>query len=237
MALPEFLQDAVADRLGLAQSIAYSMWRKTSGANIPLEELQSQAYLGLVIAANNYEPYCKKNNFDAEDLSYFSYYASLRIRGEIVEYLRSLDWATRTTRARAQMLKAISEVQTENLSDEELADKSGLSVKQVRKALTAADNGHHPMSLEMLEKVSESSLSLRVQAPEALRFERELITSAMEFFEDLENEVLLILALHYYINLDLHEVASILGKTDVNVSKLHSTAILNLHEHVSELAL
>ena len=58
MSLPEYLQDAVADRLGLAQSIAYSMWRKTSGANIPLDELQSQAYLGLVIAANNYEPYC-----------------------------------------------------------------------------------------------------------------------------------------------------------------------------------
>ena len=237
MSLPEYLQDAVADRLGLAQSIAYSMWRKTSGANSPLDELQSQAYLGLVIAANNYEPYCERNKFDPRDLSYFSYYASLRIRGEIVEYLRSLDWATRTTRARAQMLQAISEVEAENLSDEELADRSGLSVKQVRKALTAADNGHHPMSLEMLEKVSESSLSLRVQAPEALRFEQELISSAMEFFEDLDQDILLILSLHYYINLDLHEIATLLGKTDVSVSKLHSTAILNLHEHLSVLAL
>jgi len=166
--LPAYLEEAIADRLDIAESLAYTMWRKTQGSNVSLDDLKGQAYLGLVLAANLWLPHCARNDYDPNDLSYFSVYARHRIYGELVEHLRSLDWATRTTRARAKMLKAISEA--EELTEEEMAERSGLSLKQVRRVLTVADNGHHTMSPDMLAAASEASHSLRTQEQEGTSF-------------------------------------------------------------------
>ena len=206
--LPAYLEEAIADRLDIAESLAYTMWRKTQGSNVPLDDLKGQAYLGLVLAANLWLPHCERNGYDPNDLSFFSVYARHRIYGELVEHLRSLDWATRTTRARAKMLRAISEA--EELTEEEMAERSGLSLKQVRRVLTVADNGHHTMSPDML-------------------------AAASDFIETLPEETVTIISLHYYMGHDLHIIAKMLGLTEVKVSKIHSTALLRLHSNLKTL--
>jgi len=231
--LPAYLEEAIADRLDIAESLAYTMWRKTQGSNVPLDDLKGQAYLGLVLAANLWLPHCERNGYDPNDLSFFSVYARHRIYGELVEHLRSLDWATRTTRARAKMLRAISEA--EELTEEEMAERSGLSLKQVRRVLTVADNGHHTMSPDMLAAASEVSHSLRTQAPEGSRFEREVLDLASDFIETLPEETVTIISLHYYMGHDLHIIAKMLGLTEVKVSKIHSTALLRLHSNLKTL--
>ncbi len=231
--LPAYLEEAIADRLDIAESLAYTMWRKTQGSNVPLDDLKGQAYLGLVLAANLWLPHCERNGYDPNDLSFFSVYARHRIYGELVEHLRSLDWATRTTRARAKMLRAISEA--EELTEEEMAERSGLSLKQVRRVLTVADNGHHTMSPDMLAAASEASHSLRTQAPEGSRFEREVLELASDFIETLPEETVTIISLHYYMVHDLHFIAKMLGLTVVKVSKIHSTALLRLHSNFKTL--
>lgn len=75
----------VLNHISLAKKIAYSKKKKLS--HISLEELTSAAYLGLVEAANNYDPI--KNDC-------FSAFAVWRIIGAVRDYLRELAWGSRS---------------------------------------------------------------------------------------------------------------------------------------------
>lgn len=83
----------VLNHISLAKKIAYSKKKKLS--HISLDELNSAAYLGLVEAANNYNP--EKNDC-------FSAFAIWRIIGAVRDYLRELSWGSRSNPLKQKVL-------------------------------------------------------------------------------------------------------------------------------------
>src|ERR1044071_2027866 len=114
------------------------------------EDFAHQGLIGLIDAIDNFDP----------DLSSrFSTYASFRIRGKILDYLRDADWMSRTTRKRThQIQKTITTLWSENPrepTEEEIAVRLGLTVEEVRQGLE--DSNRELVSLDALMESNETS--------------------------------------------------------------------------------
>src|SRR5512146_3100425 len=105
------------------------------------EDLVSQGLLGLIEAIDRFDP-----NFGTQ----FSTYATVRVRGKVLDYLRALDWLSRTARHRARSVQtAITtfwETNQREPTDEELASQLELGVDQVQQALV--DSSRVMLSLD-----------------------------------------------------------------------------------------
>ena len=92
------------------------------GYNVEYDDLVSYGVFGLIDAIDKYD-LNKQNKFET--------YASLRIRGEILDQIRKMDWIPRTVRQRQKQIdSAIREIESltgRNASDEEIAEKIGIS--------------------------------------------------------------------------------------------------------------
>ena len=193
------------------------------------EDLAHQGLMGLIDAVDNFDP-----EFSAR----FSTYASLRIRGKILDYLRTSDWMPRTARKRAHLIqKTITALWSENLrepTDEEIAVRLGLTVEDVRQGL--ADSNRVLVSLDaMLESNENSKGSVydylqdenQVDPSEGLEKES-LIQEMTDALQDLSERERLILSLYYNDELTFKEIGKVLDITESRVCQLHARAILNL---------
>ena len=108
----------VLGRLGISQELGNDY-----------EDLVNQGLLGLIESVDRYDP-----SFNAQ----FSTYATFRIRGKILDYLRSLDWLSRTARHRTRDIRQAIAVLTERNqrppTDNELAEHLGLDIAKVQQA-------------------------------------------------------------------------------------------------------
>src|SRR5574342_20757 len=107
------------------------------------EDLAHQGLIGLIEAVDHFDP-----KFNAQ----FSTYASLRIRGKILDYLRASDWMPRAARKRTRLIQnTITTLWTENLrepTEEEIATRIGTTVEDVQQGL--ADSNRVLVSLDTM---------------------------------------------------------------------------------------
>ena len=192
------------------------------------EDLAHQGLIGLIEAVDHFDP----------DISArFSTYASLRIRGKILDYLRTSDWMPRTARKRTHLIqKTITTLWAENLrepTEEELATRIGTTVEDVQQGL--ADSNRVLISLDTMmdDRKAEDSLHdyLRDedQADPAEVLEKEsLIQEMADALQNLSEREKLILSLYYNDELTFKEIGNVLDVTESRVCQLHARAILNL---------
>ena len=208
----------VLGRLGLSQSL---------GADY--EDAASQGLLGLIEAVDRY------------DLSYgtqFSTYATLRIRGKVIDHLRSLDWLSRGARKRARKVQdGISQL-WESLqrmpSDEELASHLNMEVPKVQQALM--DSSRQIVSLDaLLPTPGEEEASFHeVLAdeeqidPAAAMEESELLSRLGGVIGDLPKREQLILSLYYIDELTFKEIGAVLEISELRVCQLHGRIVLKI---------
>src|SRR6202034_3675307 len=93
---------------------------------LEMDELESLALSGLAAAAARWPGYCAQNDHDPTAYQFFRAYCLRRMRGSMLDYLRSQDWVTRSARTRAKALRAAG--QDRGLSDAELARASSMSL-------------------------------------------------------------------------------------------------------------
>lgn len=209
----------ITEYLGLAQSIAQQVWRTAPHA-LQLDELTGIAHLALVECANRWVPYCLRNNFDPAALQYFKPYVARRVYGALIDANRSADWATRSLRTRAKALQEAG--QDKGASEHELAQRSGMTVKEVRQTIHGMSQ--RPVSLEgeELEPVSGGGV-------ESEAFTSDVLGSMVGAIRDLEPELQIVLTLHYYKGLQLQEVARTMGISESRASQMHARAVLAVH--------
>lgn len=221
-----FIRNAVEERVGLARRVASSFWKK-SGTPIPLEDLTAAALYGLVQAGHRYDAYCEERGFDSNDLSYFSVYSRKRIHGEIVEYLRSLDWVSRGTRATYKRLAALASEEDYALSDAELAERSGLKVTQVRQAKAAHEAS--PVALDSCTDADIPTLEMSGEGPYLAAFQ--------EAYATLNADERLFLAYRFYLNKKLRDIALLMDRADTEIADLAQSSLLTVRAAlVSRLA-
>lgn len=209
----------ITQYLGLTQSIAQQVWRTAPHA-LELDELIGIAYLGLVSAANRWEKYCAERNFDPEALEFFKPYVNRRVYGALIDAIRSADWATRSLRTRAKALQEAG--QDKGVPERELAERSGLSVKEVRATI-------HGMSLRPVSLEAEELDPAGGSGVEADAFATDLLETMVGTIRDLEIEQQVVLTLHYFKGLQLQEVARTMGISESRASQLHAKAVLAVH--------
>ncbi|MDE6914216.1 MAG: FliA/WhiG family RNA polymerase sigma factor [Lachnospiraceae bacterium] len=194
------------------------------GYNVEYEDLVSYGIFGLIDAIDK---------FDTGKEVKFETYASLRIRGAILDQIRKMDWIPRTIRQRQKQIDtAIKELEQKNgkpATDAELAAYIGISEDEFLdwQNQVKADN---MISLnEYLEQgndiASDKGMSSGFDTPEGVIERSELknmLEQALELLTEKEKKVIL---LYYYEELTLKEISRVLEVSESRVSQLHTKAL------------
>lgn len=194
------------------------------GYNVEYEDLVSYGVFGLIDAIDK---------FDTGKEVKFETYASLRIRGAILDQIRKMDWIPRTIRQRQKQIDtAIKELEQKNgkpATDAELAAYIGISEDEFLdwQNQVKADN---VISLnEYLEQgndiSSDKGMSSGFDTPEGVieRSElKDMLEQALELLTEKEKKVIL---LYYYEELTLKEISRVLEVSESRVSQLHTKAL------------
>jgi RNA polymerase sigma factor for flagellar operon FliA len=224
------------ERLVVAYSplVKYVAGRMASGLPAHVEEadLISYGLVGLISAIER---------FELEREIKFETYAITRIKGAIIDELRSLDWVPRSVRARARQIERANAKLEGKLqrppSDEEMAAELELTLQEFHDALLQISNSTIA-ALDELWTVSDASgdqVSLLdtladpdAPDPAALMDQTEMKDRVADAIARLPEREKLVVALYYYENLTLREIGEVLGVTESRISQLHTKAVLRL---------
>jgi RNA polymerase sigma factor FliA len=214
--------------------VKYVAGRMSSGlpAHVEESELISYGLLGLINAIERFEP---------EREIKFETYAITRIKGAIIDELRSMDWVPRSVRARAREIEKVHAKLEHRLhrtpTDEEMARELGISPDDFQESLVKISNST-VVALDELWSVSDASgdqVSLLdtlhdpdAPDPQQLLAQSELKDRLADAISALPEREKLVIALYYYENLTLREIGEVLGVTESRISQLHTKAVLRL---------
>jgi len=201
---------------------------------LDLEDLVSAGIMGLIKAVEHFDP---------SRGAPFESYASTRIRGAILDHIRSLDVISRKARQRAREIeKTMASLQSELgrlPTDDELAEQMGLDLETYCKSL--AQSAPAVASLDWLvsrEDSEESNLlSTLVDTespdPVSVAERRGLLDALAEAISNLDERDRLILALYYKEELTMKEISQVMGVSESRVCQLHARALLRLRAQLS----
>ena len=224
------------ERLVVAYSPMVKFVAGRLGAGLPSHvddaDLISYGLMGLIGSIERFEP---------ERGIKFETFAMTRIRGAIIDELRSLDWVPRSVRSRAREIEAAQAKLEHELqrapSEAELAAKLGVSEDELQTSLLEIANSS-VYALDELWTVSDSSgdqVSLldtisdpRAEDPQESLASSEIKDRLTEAIASLPEREQLVVALYYYENLTLREIGEVLGVTESRVSQLHTKAVMRL---------
>jgi RNA polymerase sigma factor for flagellar operon FliA len=224
------------ERLVVAYSplVKYVAGRMGSGLPAHVEEADLISYgLGGLITAIQ--------RFDLSREIKFETYAITRIRGAIIDELRTLDWVPRSVRARAREFERVNMKLEAKLqrapTDDEMASQLGISVQDFQDALVQISNSTI-VALDELWHVSDASgdsVSLLDTIPDTNAPDPQMLIDQSELRDRIADAIAalperekLVVALYYYENLTLREIGEVLGVTESRVSQLHTKAVLRL---------
>lgn len=233
------------DRLILhyAPLVKYVAGRVRSGLpnNVESADLVSYGMFGLIDAIDK---------FDLSRQIKFETYAINRIRGAIIDELRSLDWVPRSVRSKAKDLeRAHAELEVELKrapSERELAAKMGITKAELAKLMSRV-SFTNVVALDDLtrggsDRGDKMTLGDLLEDPRAPDPEAEFETEEMkillaEQITELPEREKVVLTLYYYERLTLAEIGSVLGVTESRVSQIHSKSLLDLRSRLQQIGL
>jgi RNA polymerase sigma factor for flagellar operon FliA len=207
----------------------------TLPSHIDAADLYGVGITGLIAAVRRFDP---------DQGSTFASYAATRIRGAILDELRRMDWCPRRTRARARKLKEAINGLEQRLgraaSEAEICEELGLGPREYAKWLeesrpvtfiaidqTAEGEDSDGASLhELLADQSDETGREKMEKKELLQ----LMTQRIAELPDIPRKIL---AMYYFENMRLAEIAQVFGLTESRICQIHSQTILGLRAYIS----
>lgn len=199
--------------------------------HVSVEDLMSAGVIGLMDALNKFNP---------EKKVQFKTYAEFRIKGAMLDELRSLDWVSRSVRQKAaQLEKAFHTLEKKRgraVEDEEVAQELGLSLDHYY-SLVNEVNGVFLLDIENLRnkipKLPEEDLinlliDEKEKQPLHLLGLDELKRVLAQAIDELSPKEKTVISLYYYEELTLKEIGEVLGFTESRICQIHAKAILKL---------
>lgn len=196
------------------------------GYNVEYDDLVSYGVFGLIDAIDKFD-YKKEIKFET--------YASLRIRGAILDQIRKMDWIPRTIRQKQkkidQVMKDVEAATGRAATDEEIAKGLGISDDeylewQSQMKVTGVVSLNEYLEQGGPEIQNERGMtSSTFDAPEEVVCQEELKIKLKEALEVLTEKERKVVLLYYYEDLTLKEISNILEVSESRVSQLHTKAL------------
>ncbi|HEY3210427.1 MAG TPA: RNA polymerase sigma factor WhiG [Actinomycetota bacterium] len=223
-----------------APLVKYVASRVATGlpANVEQADLVSYGIFGLIDALEK---------FDRSREIKFETYAIPRIRGAIIDELRSLDWVPRSVRFKAREVeKAYTELEAKLKhapSDAEVAEHLGVSLPELHEIVTqisfvtvtaleevvstGADRGESLSLLDTLADMAAIDPSSGIEGNET----RAMLSAAINSLSEREK---IVITLYYFEGLTLAEIGEVLGVTESRVCQIHTKAVGLLRNNLKE---
>ena len=202
------------------------------GYTVEYDDLVGYGIFGLIDAIDKYDM-AKNVKFET--------YASLRIRGSILDHIRKLDWVPRTLRQKQKKMDAVSSKLEEELgrpaSDQEIADELGLSLDEYEGWKSEAELSSLISLDDYLEQGNEGRLDAfgsRFVGPEAAVEQEEMKKMLTEALMTLTEKEQRVVTLYYYEDLTLKEISEVLEVSESRVSQLHTKALKKIKDRLGD---
>lgn len=209
-------------------------------SHIDLDDLHNTGVIGLMDAIEKYDP--EKN-------CKFKTYAEFRIKGAILDQLRSLDWVPRSVRQKSRKLeRAYGEVEQRlgrTASEDEVADSLGIQIDKFHELLnqvrgislvnleeirgTNPDGDRTGTFSDIVEDVHSENPFASLKVSES----KQVISDTISTLPEKER---LVISLYYYEDLNMKEIGAILGITESRVCQIHTKSVLRLRAKLKGLA-
>ena len=180
--------------------------------SVDQDDLVSDGVLGLMDAIERFDP--------SRGLS-FQTFAVPRIRGAIIDGLRSMDFVPRSVRDKVRIVQQATVALEERLGripeDEEIAREVGVPVQQVRDLTKQASSNH--ANLDDFELADE----LASAADDSVE-RGDVSASLRRVIAELNERDQVVIALYYFEGLTLADIGKVLGVTESRISQVHSRA-------------
>jgi RNA polymerase sigma factor FliA len=205
--------------------------------HVPIEDLYSAGVVGLLDAFSKFDP--------AKQVQFRSY-AQFRIRGAILDNLRTLDWSPRELRRKGRAIEQAIQTLTAQYGraphDLEIAAQLHIDLaayQQLLGELKGLEIG--TLHSERSEDSGEEELVYLPNRPEddpLFRFlHTELRERLTEAISDLPERERLVMTLYYYEETTMKEIGLILGVVESRISQIHASAVLHLRARLADFAM
>jgi RNA polymerase sigma factor for flagellar operon FliA len=203
------------------------------GKNVEFEDLVSYGIFGLIDAIDK---------FDLDKDVKFETYASLRIRGSILDQIRKMDWIPRTVRQKQKRIdeavKAVEMRTGKTASDEDIAQELGVSEdelvdwqSQLKVTNVVSLNEYVEQGSEPVMDAHSNSHFIQPEDMLAKQELKEMLEDSLELLTEKERKVIL---MYYYEELTLKEISRVLDVSESRVSQLHTKAIIKMRKRMGD---
>ncbi|MBC3805003.1 FliA/WhiG family RNA polymerase sigma factor [Acetobacterium fimetarium] len=223
----EIRNEIVLQYTGLVKKIVFRF--KGSYNNFgQMDDMVNQGMIALIDAVEKFEP-AMGNKFET--------FATLKIRGAIIDFMRKQDWVPRSQRSLSKVLEeTFGELYVElerEPTNQEITERMGISEANLQKIL---QQRHNSIVLSYEEAINEKMMEVSPliteersdDSPEATILFDELKSKLAEAIDQLKEKERLVVSLYYYENLKLKEIAEVIGVTESRVSQIHSQAMIKM---------
>jgi RNA polymerase sigma factor FliA len=206
--------------------------------HIEVDDLMSVGVLGLIDAIDKY---------DSSRGAKFKTYAEFRVRGAILDELRSMDWVPRSVRQKASAMDGVIQKLQNKLGrppeDEEIAESMGINLDELFTMLNetkskpilsledlgiAKESGEQQSLLDCLAGKGDADPQTQLRLNEL----KGIIAKAIDTLPEKER---LMISLYYYEELTMKEIGEVLGVTESRVSQIHSKAVFRLRNKLKSI--
>lgn len=203
------------------------------GSNVEFDDLTGYGIFGLIDAIDKFD-YTKGIKFET--------YASLRIRGAILDNIRKMDWIPRSVRKKQKLMDAaMQKVETEygiGTSDDLIAKELGISIDELYKWQDQTSE----LAISSLEEFLDQGGDVkgdrysneRFDQPEAMVEKEEMKEMMVKSIEGLTEKERRVITLYYYEELTLKEISLIMEVSESRISQLHTKSLKKMKEVMGE---
>ncbi len=202
--------------------------------HIDLQDLYSAGLVGLLDAVRR---------FDTRTGSSFENYARLRVRGAVLDELRRMDWVPRSVRDKSRKLQETMQSLEQQKggipSEAEIARSLNLTIEEyqamldeIRPAAFVCLDSVRSLESEEGSTQYESVADDRQEDPSEQASQREMARMILDRLEVLPEMQRKVLALYYFEDLRLREIAEVFGVTESRICQIHAQAILSIKSYL-----
>lgn len=235
-AMPKFALPAVDERAlvqkhaELVRRIAHHLAARLP-ASVEIDDLIQAGMIGLLDAARHY---------DGSAGASFETYAGIRIRGAMVDELRSGDWAPRSVhrkvREASEAMRALEQKLGRAARETDIAETLGVSLDDYRQTMADAVQCQM-LSLDTPRDGDDEAWQIEDQnslSPAEQLQGREFKQALAEAIAKLPEKEQLVLSLYYRDELNLREIGEVLNITESRVCQIHGQALVRVRGHLAE---